>query len=101
MSTWQATTLAQSLGVGTSLKLSPVKDGALPQVDDTVGIDGADFTAGSGRIASVKEDEVEVELETGARYKFARRRNPDRATRGVNDASEDWVVQAVVPVATS
>ena len=94
MATWLAETHVPVLAPGATVHFTSAT-AEVPQSGDEVAMDGQAFDVSLGRIVSVDEEQMILELKSGARFAFRPRREWERPS-GISTATgHDWVLLVV------
>jgi hypothetical protein len=96
MTNWIAETAAHTFDPGTAIHFSSASLGTL-RVGDTVTVNGPGFPASDGRITSLDDRQLIVELSTGTRFAFRTLRDGDKASGITTPSGQDWVLLLVSP----
>ena len=96
MAAWLAETRTPILDPGSAVHFSSATAN-VPAAGDTVALDGPAFEATTGRIISVNDRQLVVELTTGARFAFRPRREDEKPSGLSTPNGADWVLLLVSP----
>jgi hypothetical protein len=96
LANWLAETRASILDPGTAVHFSSATTDA-PAAGDTVALDGPALEATAGRVASVDDRQMILELSTGARFAFRHRREDEKPSGLSTGTGTDWILLLVSP----